>query len=417
MNKIKTKTYNFIKKQISLYIMALKIKKRLNVLKENIKYFFYTKKEWNKLSKSGNLEIEFIEKYKRKLNLNLLFFNQKLPKDFIYINIREIDFSNERYCPIAYNKIDNELISRVKISSINYDSYCYQFFDISYGKYAYYLEGKISLTNALKVICFPIDELKRNISIANSELIYSNTKLEEKDLLELMSIRPNWNSITETQVLSEKFILEHYDTIKSNNVSYIIFRNQHLSDTFYITNINLFSEDDLYYIIKYNKFSIDNLYLVIEFFNTKEFNTKSLLHVIIKYQKVDQAFIDKFNLEKEENNWLYETGDYKLNVIKNTNRYETDDNYVYAYKGIRHDYYSHFNFHYKYEIGGTYESHCNYNYRNENSFGLSAGTKNFAYSYCDRKVVKVKIHKDDIGALVHNNKKIRCCKFTVIEEL
>ena len=65
----------------------------------------------------------------------------------------------------------------------------------------------------------------------------------------------------------------------------------------------------------------------------------------------------------------------------------------------------------------TYEAKCDYNIDEENSFGLSAWTKNGALDYHDGKLFKVKIDIADIGAIVHNNKKIRASKLTILEEV
>jgi hypothetical protein len=64
--------------------------------------------------------------------------------------------------------------------------------------------------------------------------------------------------------------------------------------------------------------------------------------------------------------------------------------------------------------GDTYESHANFDCNNINSFGLSAWTKEKATDYCDELVIKVKVHKDDLAALVHDGGKIRCTKLTVL---
>jgi hypothetical protein len=58
-----------------------------------------------------------------------------------------------------------------------------------------------------------------------------------------------------------------------------------------------------------------------------------------------------------------------------------------------------------------------FNVTNENSFGLSAWTLEEAKKYCNELVIKVKIHKDDLAALVHQGNKLRCQKFTVIGDI
>jgi CBS-domain-containing membrane protein len=114
---------------------------------------------------------------------------------------------------------------------------------------------------------------------------------------------------------------------------------------------------------------------------------------------------------------LYKSGDEKLKFIKDSGKYKIDGDYVYAYKGIRSDRYSKHNFQYQYHVGKTYTCHADHNPENENSFGLSAWTLDEARRYCDELIVLVKIHKDDLAALVHDSNKIRCSKFTIIEDI
>ena len=117
--------------------------------------------------------------------------------------------------------------------------------------------------------------------------------------------------------------------------------------------------------------------------------------------------------------WLYKTNIEKLEYLKQLNTYEIiNDEYIIAYKSVRLDNYSVFNFQYLYEVGKTYEAHCDYNIGSENSFGLSAWTKEEALSYHRRgKLLKVKIHIEDLGAAVHDGNKLRCSKLTVLEEV
>ena len=91
--------------------------------------------------------------------------------------------------------------------------------------------------------------------------------------------------------------------------------------------------------------------------------------------------------------------------------------FILAYKGVRKNNYSAFNFQYRYEIGKTYTSNCDCNLLNGNSFGLSAWTLNEARKYCDEKILLVKIYIEDIGAIVHDGNKIRCFKLTVVKEV
>jgi len=96
------------------------------------------------------------------------------------------------------------------------------------------------------------------------------------------------------------------------------------------------------------------------------------------------------------------------------NLYEfIDDNHIIAYKGIKSDRYSKYNFQYKYEIGKSYTSTCDCT-SDENSFGLSAWTEEEAKKYCKELVIKVKINIKDIGRIVHEGGKLRCFRFEVI---
>ena len=94
-----------------------------------------------------------------------------------------------------------------------------------------------------------------------------------------------------------------------------------------------------------------------------------------------------------------------------------DDNYIVAYKSTKIDGCSTYNFQYQYKVNGVYESHCDCNVDNDASFGLSAWTKEKALEHHSKgKLFKVYINIEDIGAIVHNNKKIRCSKLTIVSK-
>ena len=139
---------------------------------------------------------------------------------------------------------------------------------------------------------------------------------------------------------------------------------------------------------------------------------------ISEYQKLSETFRINYNLSIDNDNWLYKSKDFKLDYLKSINIYEIiDNNSIIAYKSVRDDYYSVYNFQYLYEVGKTYEAHCDCS-SEENSFGLSAWTKEEAINYHNRgRLLKVKIMIEDIGRIVHNNHKIRCSRLEVIEEI
>ena len=100
-------------------------------------------------------------------------------------------------------------------------------------------------------------------------------------------------------------------------------------------------------------------------------------------------------------------------MIEKTGLYECHEDYFYAYKNIRSDRYSHFNFQYQYLPGETYECFSDYS-NDENSFGLSAWTETKAYDYSGNgMVVKLKINYADVTAIVHDSNKLRCKRIDV----
>ena len=184
----------------------------------------------------------------------------------------------------------------------------------------------------------------------------------------------NWYWISKYQKLSEEFIREF-----KNKVNW-------------------------YWISKYQKLSEEFI---------REFKGKVDWDRISKYQKLNEDFIREFKLTIDSDNWLYWTDEQKISVIKDY--YDIDnEGFIVAWKGISSDRYSNYNFQFKYEKGQTYEAHCDCT-AEENSFGLSAWTKEKASDYCNELVVRVKIHVSDIGRIVHNGGKIRCFKQTFLD--
>jgi hypothetical protein len=139
------------------------------------------------------------------------------------------------------------------------------------------------------------------------------------------------------------------------------------------------------------------------------------------HQKLSEEFIqrnsDRLSKDFKNDNWLYKSPEDRLEEIFKSKLYEIEGDFVIAYKGIRKDRYSKYNFQYQYLVGETYECHADFNVTNENSFGLSAWTLEEAKKYYSELVIKVKIHKDDLAALVHQGGKIRCQKFQVLEDV
>jgi len=267
--------------------------------------------------------------------------------------------------------------------------------------------------------------IEKHSDKVNWNYISSYQNLSEK-FIEKHSNKVDWTYISHHQKLSEKFIEKHSDKVYWTDISI----HQNLSEKFiekhsdkvewiYISIHQKLSEqfiekhsDKVYwdFISQYQKLS--------EKFIEKH-SDKVYWYLISKYQKLSEKFIEKHNLTIQETCWLYKTKEEKLEYIRDNTNYEVIGNqYIIAYKSTRIDGTSLFNFQYNYQVGNIYESHCDCNIDNENSFGLSAWTKEKAIDYYSKgKLFKVKIDIEDIGCFVKNNNKIRCWKLTILEEV
>jgi len=259
---------------------------------------------------------------------------------------------------------------------------------------------------------FDFNDYKSYLKPLSEEFIERN-----KDLV-------NWYYISEFQTLSEEFIERNKDLVNWYYISVyqklseeFIERNKDLMGWVWISQYQKLSEE----FIERNKDLVDWVWISQYQKLSEEFieRNKDLVdwECISQYQKLSEEFRTKHNLSLPKNNWLYTDKETKRKAIKDCGLYEMDNDWVIAYKGIRSNGYSKFNFQYKYEPGNTYYCHADHNLNNENSFGLSAWTEEKAREYCNEKIVKVRIHLDHVAALVHDCHKIRCEQFEIIEEL
>jgi len=229
-------------------------------------------------------------------------------------------------------------------------------------------------------------------------------QLLSEEFIREFSDKVYWYNISYYQKLSEEFIREFANKIRWSNISFY----QKLSEEF----IREFADKvDWYNVSAYQKLSES---FIREFANKVNWNDISI------FQKLSEEFIREHNLTISKYNWLYKTKESKLFYLKEhcNGIYEiVDDNYIIAYKSTRIDGHSTYNFQYQYEVNKTYEAHCDCNVGIDASFGLSAWTKEKALEYYSKgKLFKVYINIEDIGAIVHDNKKIRCSKLTVVSE-
>src|SRR5574344_738435 len=246
-------------------------------------------------------------------------------------------------------------------------------------------------------------------------------KLSENFIREFQN-KVYWNRISEFQKLSENFIREF-----QNDVNWVcISTYQKLSEDFirefkdkvywvYISRFQKLSENFIReFQDKVNWDCISQFQKLSEDF-IREFQNEIDRGCISAYQELSEDFIKEFNLNIDEDNWLYKTSEFKKEQIVKCGLYDCHDDYFIAYKAIRNDRYSHFNFQYQYLKNGIYECHCDCT-NDENSFGLSGWTEDGAKEYNNTGlIVKVKVRYEDVGRLVHNSNKVRCSKIEILD--
>ena len=247
-------------------------------------------------------------------------------------------------------------------------------------------------------------ELKNEILKIDSTVDFSDKNWREKFVKKV-----DWHYISICKELSEDFIREFKDKV----------------DWYWLSNSQKLSEDFIReFKDKVNWGHISNNQKLFEDF-IREFKDKVDWGRISNSQKLSEDFIREFNLKIPENNWLYVTTEQKrayllenhANMFFEGGGYELTEDSIIAYKGVRLDGYSTFNFQYHYEVGNEYESHCNCSLEEENSFGLSAWTLEKARNHCSEKIFKVEIKLQDLGAIVHGGGKLRAFKLKILEEI
>ena len=211
----------------------------------------------------------------------------------------------------------------------------------------------------------------------------------------------DWFFISYHSTLSENFIREFQDNVEWECIS----NYQLLSEDF----IREFADKvEWLYISNYQPLSEDFI---------REFKYKVRWENISQYQKLSEDFIREFKNklgDVKEISWLYKDKEFLKQQVVESGLYECHDDYFIAYKGIRKDRHSNFNFQYQYMPGETYEAHCDCTDK-ENSFGLSVWTEEQAKNYCNELIIKVKVNYEDVGRLVHRNGKIRVRKLEVLD--
>lgn len=197
--------------------------------------------------------------------------------------------------------------------------------------------------------------------------IYKYTTLSENFIDESCRDYFRWEYIVKFQQLSEQYMTKY----KSKLNFELVWRHQKYSEHFIKENINLVNWDTVSYI------------------------TKITDPELVQYIRKD-------------NNWLYLSDTLKLSLIKKSYEIVTinEKKYVDCFKVVRSDYSSIYSPHVKFnKLYSYYETVCDFNYNNNNSYGFSGWTYG---KYCNfarnKKIVNFKILKIRIP--------LECCCWT-----
>ena len=255
-------------------------------------------------------------------------------------------------------------------------------------------------------------------------MLSTHTGLTEEFIREFADMF-NWEYISKCQHLSEDFIREFKDYVDWDYIS----SYQHLSEDFigefkdrvnwtYISMYQHLSEDFIREFKDNVKWGWISHYQYLSEDFIREFENRVWWFWISECQRLSEEFIDEFkyllNVDVIADSWHYKSTEEKKKAVIDTGLYECHEDYFIAYKGIRADRYSKFNFLYQYLKGHTYETWCDCS-DDENSYGFSAWTEEEAREYCDELVVRVKVRYEDVGRVVHNGGKIRCFKMEILD--
>ena len=208
-----------------------------------------------------------------------------------------------------------------------------------------------------------------------------------------------WHDVSRYQCMSEEFISEMSEYVDWSSLS-----QAPLTETFIDANIDRLEPG---FISVYQKLSKDFI---------KDHSKWLIPRLIADYQ----CDLPDGYMPSSPSSWYGKDIEYKRSYMKFVRSFDMDGDYVIAYKACRLDGYSTYNFHYQYAVGSIYESTADHNADKLNSFGLSACTYDCALDYYPHRIVKVKIHLDDIAVVVpvselSPNYMIRCRKYKVLK--
>ena len=356
-----------------------KNKINMKTIKESIEYNLQRANEilgtncksWKSVSKHRGLSEDFIREFADKVRWYWISIYQHLSENFIREFKDNVNWEN-----ISTNQHLSEDFIREFKNKVDWNH-------ISY--YQHLSE----------------DFIRKFKNKVNWDYISCCQNLSE-DFIREFQDKVDWYGISKFQCLSENFIREFNRKVNWDGISMY----QRLSENF----IREFKDKVHWGLISMYQRLSENF--------IREFEDKVGWRLISEYQHLSDEFIEEFQYKIHPyyicNSWHYKSTEDKKKAVESTGLYECHDDYFIAYKGIRVDRYSKFNFQYQYLKGHTYETWCDCS-DDEYSFGFSAWTEKGARNYCDELVVRVKISYEDVGRVVHDGGKIRCFKLEVLD--
>ena len=313
-------------------------------------------------------------------------------------------YTEENISKINWDYIPEELINKNKAILENFDWFnISSFFDLS----------EVFIVKHKKWVRWSYISIDQKLSesfiteykdFVKWRYISKYQKLSE-EFIEKYKNLVDWEYISKYQKLSEEFIEKHKDLVYWNYIS----AYQRLSEGFIAKHKDLVNWS---HISTYQKLSESFIAKHKNYVNWKYIST---------YQKLSESFISEYkiyfkmyNVYRVNDNWLNKSTKFKKSAVVNTGKYECYEDYFIAYKGIRSDRYSAYNFQYQYMPGETYECFSDGS-DNNGSFGLSVWTEEKADEYCDELVVRCKIYYKDVTTVIHSDCKIRRSKITILD--
>lgn len=332
--------------------------------------------EWNDVCNFQNLSENFMRKHQEKLEWYSVCANQKLSEDFIrefkdfveWIPVSACQVLSEPFISEFEDYVDWEFVSERQILSIPFmDNYWNRLSHDMVSRYQRLTEGFI----------------RRHVEDLDWQFVSMSQKLSE-DFIGEFRHKVEWKNICKFQKLSEPFMEEFSQYVIWEEIS----QYQNLSYEFILKHKDRLPRRN---IMKYQGLSL---------------------------VKAESIYGKLFNEEISalKDNWWTMGVWEKKTAVEATGKYDCHEDYFIAYKTVRPNRCSKFNFQYQYLQGKTYKAWCDAS-SDENSFGLSCGTFDFCKSYKCRHnepIIRVKVKYKDVGRIVFDGRKIRCRKIEVL---